>query len=93
MSPARLDEVAQKEVVSDLRDLIDNAIRHKEGAEPALSFARRYSSILSTPYAAHNLGNRRWAWLNEQGFYAIGEPVEIEGVNAIKATIRPEVRK
>lgn len=93
MSPARLDEAAQKEVVSDLRDLIDNAIRREEGADAALSFARRFSSILATPYASHNLGTRRWSWLNDHGFYAVGEPVEIEGVNAVKATIKPEVLK
>lgn len=92
--PARLDEVAQKQVVEDLRNLIDNAMRDThQSPSSVIAFANRFESILKTPYAARNLGGRRWAWLTEHGFAPVGEEATIEGINARKATITPEVLK
>jgi hypothetical protein len=96
MSPAKPAEgTPQREILLLLRASIDTAIAwpQQPNVEAALSLVQRYPRAMRSSHITTNLGPRRWDWLNERGIYPIGEPTEIAGSAAIKATITPEVTK
>lgn len=84
---------SQKELILILRYRIDTAIAYPnpDSIASAVTFAREHPLALRGAHFSHNLGVRRWDWLNEHGFIPVGEPVEIAGEAAIKATISPDV--
>lgn len=95
MPPRPAEGMAQAEVLLRLRYAIDTAIKYPAQAnvENAISFATSHPKALNSSHLRHNLGQRRWGWLNERGIYPIGEPVEVAGVIGIKGTITPDVIK
>lgn len=55
-----------------LRAAVDTAIRHPDeiNERRATELARSQPVALRSSHLRHNLGQRRWAWLNEHGVYA-----------------------
>ena len=95
MPPRPAEGMVQAEVLLRLRYAIDTAIKYPQqpNVEAAIAFANEYPQALRSSHLRHNLGSRRWQWLNEHGVYAVGEPVEMAGSIGIKGTITPEVLK
>jgi hypothetical protein len=85
----------QHEVLLRLRYAIDTAIKYpsQSNIDSAIKLASEHPRALRSKHLVHNLGERRWSWLNEYGVYAIGEPAEIAGSIGIKGTITPDVTK
>jgi hypothetical protein len=87
--------MAQAEVLLRLRYAIDTAIKYPKqpNVEAAIRLANEYPHALRSSHLRHNLGQRRWQWLNANGIYPVGESVEVAGGFAIKGTITPEITK
>jgi hypothetical protein len=85
--------MAQAEVLLRLRYAIDTAIKYPTqiNTDAAIRFASDHPRSLRSGHIRANLGVRRWKWLNERGFYPVGEPVEVAGVVGIKGTITPDI--
>lgn len=71
MTPARIEDKSQEEVLLLLRGAIDIAIKVPSpgSTNRALELATRYPRALSGGKLRANLGADRWAWLNEHGIY------------------------
>lgn len=95
MPPRPMEGMSQVEVLLRLRYAIDTAIKYptQTNIDAAVGFASRHPQALRSSHLQHNLGVRRWQWLNEYGVYPVGEPVEVAGSIGIKGTITPEVTK
>lgn len=73
MTPARIEDKPQEEVLLLLRAAIDTAISQPrpENINRAIEVATRYPRALSSGKLQSNLGTERWAWLNEHGIYPV----------------------
>lgn len=71
MSPARIEDRPQEEVLLLLRAAIDTAINAPSpgNTDAALALATRYPRALAGGKLRLNLGRERWDWLNEHGVY------------------------
>ena len=80
----------QAEVVLLLRSAIDTAIRfpHEANVQRALNYARTYPVAMRSAHIRHNLGQRRWDWLTEHGYYAALDPSEED--ERVQGTIKPD---
>jgi hypothetical protein len=84
MTPARIEDRSQGEVLLLLRAAIDTAISNPTpvNTDAALSLASRYPRALSGGKLQANLGKERWDWLNEHGVYP-----------TLHGVIEPEITK
>lgn len=71
MSPARIEDKTQAEVLLLMRAAIDTAINNPgpETVNHALTLASLYPRAMSGGKMRANLGQARWDWLNEHGVY------------------------
>ena len=78
-----------------LRYAIDTAIAYPSQAniDSAIAYVDRYPKAIRSTHMRHNLGQKRWDWLNDHGAYPAGSATEVAGMPAIKGTIEPEVIK
>lgn len=80
MSPARIEDKPQEEVLLLLRGAIDTAINSPGPGTTnrAIELATRYPRALSGGKLRANLGVRRWEWLAEHGIspasFGVTEP-------------------
>lgn len=67
-----VESVSQAELVLMLRSAIDTAEKQPSYKNVALAIeiARNHPVGLSASHVRHNLGAKRWAWLNRHGVYA-----------------------
>lgn len=65
--------MTQPEITLRLRAAIDTAITHpgRSTVEAAVEFAKQHPMALRSSHMSHNLGQRRWAWLNSHGVYQV----------------------
>ncbi len=68
--PQPIEGVSQAEVLLLLRAAIDTAIRYptKPNETVALAIAEHHPRAMRSAHLIHNLGQRRWAWLEEHGY-------------------------
>jgi hypothetical protein len=80
MTPAKIENKSQEEVLLLLRAAIDTAIKSptETNVNAAITMANKYPRALSGGKLRHNLGKRRWDWLGEYGItpasYGVIEP-------------------
>jgi hypothetical protein len=65
--------MAQTEVLYRLRYAIDTAITHpgQPNTVAALEVVSAHPQAMRSSHVRRNLGQRRWAWLNDHGVYEI----------------------
>jgi hypothetical protein len=80
----------QTEVVLRLRAAIDTAIRfpHDANVAAALSIAKAYPRAMRSVHVNHNLGQRRWEWLSDHGFYPALDASDED--DQVQGTISPD---
>ncbi len=88
--PTPSEGMPQAEVVLRLRAAIDTAIRfpHEGNVQTALGLAQSYPKAMRSAHVQHNLGQRRWDWLTEHGYYAALDPSETD--DRVQGTVSPE---
>lgn len=93
MPPRPAEGMAQAEVLLRLRYAIDTAIKYpsQSNIDSAIRFATEHPKALRSSHLRHNLGERRWSWLNEYGIYPVGEDLEVVGNVAFKGTATPDI--
>ena len=95
MPPRSVEGKTQLEVLHLLKYAIDTAIAYPGTGTitKARDLIERYPLALRSAELRHNLGDRRWKWLNDQGLYPAGSAHEIVGLPAIKGTAEPDITK
>lgn len=95
MPPEPAEGMPQREILLRLRAAIDTAITYPTwpNINAATTFASEHPRALRSSHVRNNLGRFRWEWLNQRGIYPVGEPIEIAGAAAVKATITPDITK
>ena len=80
----------QTEVVLRLRAAIDTAIRFPSpnNVNAALAIAKAYPRAMRSAHVNHNLGQRRWEWLTENGFYPALDASDED--DRVQGTISPD---
>jgi hypothetical protein len=73
MPPRAKEGRTQQEVLHLLRYRIDTAIAHpsKPGTAAVLEMVAAHPHAMRSLHVRRNLGQRRWAWLNEHGIYEV----------------------
>jgi hypothetical protein len=73
MSPAKIEDKPQEEVLMLMRAAIDIAIKTptETNTNSALTLATRYPRAISGGKMRSNLGQARWDWLHERGIYPV----------------------
>ncbi len=83
MPPKPAERMSQTELLQRLRYAIDTAIAYPstKNVEAATSLALDHPRALQSSHLTHNLGTRRWTWLEQHGIH------EAAGSIALKAVI------
>ena len=83
------EDMTQRELLLRLRYAIDTAIQYPKqpNIDSAIQLAVSHPRGLRSGHLKHNLGSRRWSWLNAHSIYPIDEQAEIAGSIGIKAVI------
>lgn len=79
-----------------LRAAIDTAIFYPKDlavVNKAVGLALRHPRAMRSQHIIYNLGQRRMEWLNDHGIFPVMEGTTIAGLDAIKATISPDLVK
>ena len=86
---------SQRQILVELRYRIDTAIKYpfKRNIDEAVAYAEHRPGAIRSAHLRHNLGQRRWEWLNSHGVTAVGEATEIAGQAAFKVTSTPDITK
>jgi len=73
MTPAQIEDKSQEEVLLLMRAAIDTAMTTptETNTNAALTLATKYPRALSGGKMRANLGQARWDWLHEYGFYPV----------------------
>jgi len=93
MPPRPVEGRTQQEVLHLLKYAIDTAIKYpgKGTIASARELVEQYPIAMRSSHLRHNLGDRRWDWINRQGLYPAGSAHEIVGQPAIKGTAEPDI--
>jgi len=88
--PQPAEGMPQTEVVLRLRAAIDTAIRfpNPNNVESALAITRLYPVAMRSTHLRHNLGQARWDWLTDHGYYAALDPSSED--DRVQGTITPD---
>lgn len=89
----RAEPLSQRDLVYVLRAQIDQAIRHRSRpmTDAAVRTALEHPRSMRSTHVRKNLGETRLAWLEEHGGLRPDEPTEINGLDASKVTITPDI--
>lgn len=73
MPPRPAEGVAQAEVLLRLRYAIDTALAYPAvpNTESVLALVAAHPRAMRSSHIRDNLGQRRWAWLNDHGIYEV----------------------
>jgi len=95
MPPRSVEGKTQLEVLHLLKYAIDTAIAYPGSGTitKARDLITQYPLALRSAELRHNLGDRRWRWIDDQGLYPAGSAHEIAGMPAIKGTAEPDITK
>ena len=95
MPPRSIEGKTQLEVLHLLKYAIDTAIAYPGSGTitKARDLITQYPLALRSAELRHNLGDRRWRWIDDQGLYPAGSAHEIVGLPAIKGTAEPDITK
>jgi hypothetical protein len=93
MPPRPVEGRTQQEVLHLLKYAIDTAIAYPGSGTitKARDLIAQYPIALRSSHLRHNLGDRRWKWINDQGLYPAGSAHEIAGMTAMKGTAEPDI--
>jgi hypothetical protein len=93
MPPRPIEGRTQQEVLHLLKYAIDTAIAYPGTGTiaKARDLIEQYPLALRSAELRHNLGDRRWKWIDDQGLYPAGSAHEIVGLPAIKGTAEPDI--
>lgn len=88
--PQPAEGMPQSEVVLRLRAAIDTAIRFPSANNEAsaIAIAQAYPKAMRSTHVNHNLGQARWDWLTEHGYYPALDPSEED--DRVQGTISPD---
>jgi hypothetical protein len=90
MPPRPAEGRTQQEVLHLLKYAIDTAIKYprQTTVESARKMALDHPLALRSSHLRHNLGDRRWRWLNDHGIDPAGGTTNIADMPAVNPVIR-----